>query len=177
MSILSRLDDTWRTLRGRASQRESAMYDELVTLRRKVGHLELELKKAGDKVAIQRSRLDQLEALSPAASANGLEKMFQDLAAATSQLRMQASLMTRGREISGRSVMALANQLIEVLENHGLEPIGVTGEKVAFDPVTCQALSADASFQAGAIVTIKFVGYRYNGRVLRRALVDAIPSE
>jgi len=85
--------------------------------------------------------------------------------------------MAVGREISGRSVMALANQMIAVLENHGLEPIGVTGEQVAFDPATCQALSAETAFQAGAIVTIRYVGYRYNGRVLRRALVDAPPSE
>lgn len=177
MSIVFRLGDAWRALMGRPSQRESAMHDELVSLRRRLSHLERELKEARDTAAIQRSRLDQLETVSSAASGNSLERLFEGLAAATSQLRMQGSLMAVGHEISGRSIMALANQVIAVLENHGLEPIGVTGEQVAFDPTMCQALSAETEFQAGAAVTIKFIGYRYNGRVLRRALVDATPLE
>lgn len=177
MSIVNGLGDAWRALMGRPSQRESTMRDELVSLRLRIGHLERELKEARDTMAIQRSMLDQLGSASAAASGNSTERLFEDLAAATSQLRVQGSLMAVGREISAQSIMALANQVIAVLERHGLEPIGVTGEQVAFDPATCQALSAETAFRAGSTVTIKLIGYRYNGRVLRRALVDAAPSE
>lgn len=173
MSMVNRLGDAWRALLGRPSLRESAAADEVLTLTRRLGSMDLELKEARETVAVQRLRLDRLESVCSAETGNSLERALEDLAAPVSQLRMQASLMGRGRDVSGRSVMALASQIVQTLENHGLEAIGVTGEEVAFDPATCQPLSAGVTFAPGQAVDIKFIGYRYNGRVLRRALVDS----
>ena len=177
MSTVNRLTDAWRALLGKPSKRESAMKEEMLTLRRRLEAMDLELKEAGETVAVQRLRLHKLDSTPSADADNLLEGVFGDVAAPLSQLRMQASLMAQGRDVSARSVMALASQVVETLEDHGLEPIGVTGEEAAFDPATCQGLKAGATFAPGHAITIKFVGYRYNGRVLRRALVDSVPVE
>lgn len=173
MSMMNRLGDAWRALLGRRSPREFAATDEASALKRRLGSIEMELNEARETAAVQRLRLEQLESVCSADAGNSLEQLFADLAAPVSQLRMQASLMARGREVSGRSVMALASQVAETLENHGLEPIGVTGEELAFDPAICQPLNAGVTFGPGHAVLIKFIGYRYNGRILRRALVDS----
>jgi molecular chaperone GrpE (heat shock protein) len=70
--------------------------------------------------------------------------------------------------------MALARQLTEAIEMAGLEPIAEFGKEVSFDPHMYEPLAADRSFSAGESVVVRFVGYRYKGRILRKALVERL---
>lgn len=172
MDIGKRLADSWAVLTGKPSSSEMALQQEVVSLKRRLGEIALELQDAVDKVAAQRSALEDRD---PEASNQGndrLADLLARLAAPLSQLRMQASLMDAGKEISGRSVMALAGQIVELVEIAGLDPIGVNGDTIAFDPRTCEPLVSGTSFTPGTEVTVRIIGYAYRGEVIRKALVD-----
>lgn len=174
MSILKRFTDAWSALLGKPTSRELSAQQEIVSLRRERGRLDLELGEALETLAIQRSRLEQMEAdCSNNPHDDRLGALFHNLATPLSQLRMQEALMSAGKEISGRSVMALAGQVASLVENAGLEPMGANGQEIPFDPSTCEPLAADASVEAGTTVVITFIGYRHGGRIVRKALVKA----
>ena len=88
-----------------------------------------------------------------------------------SQLRMQHFLMEAGKDIPSRNIMVLVKQLAEVVEKAGLEPISRSGEEILFDTRIAEPLAADTAFAEGEVVVTKFNGYRYRGRIIRKALV------
>lgn len=169
-----RFEDLWRALTGKPTRGEAAALEEIAELRSRVDRLTQETRELRELTAIQRSRIDQLEAARVAAPPDRLEALFESVAAHLSQLRLQGHLMERGREITGRSVMALASHVIEAIESLGLEPIGTPGEEIPFDPATCRPINAGASFQPGQLVAVKFVGYRCKNNIVHKALVDAV---
>lgn len=101
-----------------------------------------------------------------------LEALFTDLAAPLSQLRLQATLLDAGTAVAAADVMALARRCIAIIERAGLEPIGMTGEVMPFDPETAQPLGEGAPIAPGDTVRIRIAGYRYHRRVLRKAFVE-----
>lgn len=169
-----RFEDLWRALTGKPTRGEATALEEIGELRTRVHRLVQETNELRELTAIQRSRIDQLEAARVATPPDRLEALFDSVAAHLSQLRLQGHLMERGREISGRSVMALASHVVEAIENLGLERIGTPGEEIPFDPTTCRPINAGVSFESGQLVVVKFVGYRYNGNIVHKALVDAV---
>jgi molecular chaperone GrpE (heat shock protein) len=169
-----RFQDLWRALTGKPTRGEATALEEIAELRSSVDRLVQETHELRELTAIQRSRIDQLEAARVAAPPDRLEALFESVAAHLSQLRLQGHLMEGGREISGRSVMALASHIVEAIENLGLEPMGTPGEQVPFDPATCRPINAGASFQSGQLVVVKFVGYKHKGNIVHKALVDAV---
>jgi molecular chaperone GrpE (heat shock protein) len=100
-----------------------------------------------------------------------LEELFERQAAPLSQLRMQAGLMENGQDVDAQDVMALGRKLANAIEEAGLEPIGSPGGTLEFDPDLARPLGAGPDMQRGDPVVVKFVGYRYAGRVIRKALV------
>jgi molecular chaperone GrpE (heat shock protein) len=173
MTISERIINTWAALRGHPTFNEIALQKQIVTLKRQISEQQLELQEAANTVNAQRSKLEELSAQQRETGSNGLGDLYRALAAPLSQIRLQASLLDSGKEISGRSVMALAAQLADLLEQTGLEPIGCVGQTTTFDPQQCEPMITGKSFQPGSDVTVKFVGYRYEGHVVRKALVDA----
>ena len=167
-----RLADSWAVLTGRPSSGEIALQEEVVTLKRRLGELGLELQDAINTVAAQRTALEERSREESGSDSDGLADLFAALAPPLSQLRMQASLLEAGKDISGRSVMALAVQLADILEQAGLDPIGTNGHPIAFDPRTCDPLVSGTSFTPGSEVTVRIIGYAYKGQVIRKALVD-----
>ncbi|MDQ7784595.1 MAG: hypothetical protein RDU20_17050 [Desulfomonilaceae bacterium] len=172
MNITERLLDLWAVVRGRPTSGEHSVHAQAASLRKEIGELGLELAEARERVAALRSRLDELTRTEHNKSTGALADLFSNVAAPLSQLRMQASLLESGREISGRSVMALAAQTADLLEAAGLEPIGATGEAIPFDPRTCEPMASGRSFPLGTTVSVRFIGYAYQGTVVRKAIVD-----
>lgn len=172
MKIPERIGQAWRVLLGKPTISEMDAQQEIVSLRRQLGEAALELHESAQMLTFQKSRLDDLQSATHCCETDPLEKRVEDLAAPLSQLRMQGSLLQSGKDISGRSVMALASKLADLLEEAVLEPIGTTGQEVDYDPQFCEQLSAAAGLADGETVTVKFVGYRYKGRLIRKALVD-----
>jgi molecular chaperone GrpE (heat shock protein) len=172
MNIKERLSDVWSAVRGKPTTGEHAVQAHVVSLRKELGELGLELAEVRDLQAAQRSRLEEIARNEKNQPTDALADLFGSLAAPLSQLRLQASLLESGKEISGRSVMALAAQLADLLESAGLEPIGATGHEIQFDPQTCEPMVSGRSFQPGGLVSVRFVGYVFEGTVVRKAIVD-----
>lgn len=172
MDLVERIADAWRVLLGRSTNGEILASDEIAALKSELASLGLELQEAKSTVRSQREMLDELEARSPIGAADPLEEIFVRAAGLLSQLRLQASLMAKENDVSARSVMALASELAAVLEQAGLEPIGDVGDRTPFDPIAAEPLSAGTALSSGTPVVIRFIGYRYKGEVLRKALVD-----
>jgi len=170
--MLDRLYDAWKVLWARPSSGESAAQEELLDLRRRMAEHSLELQDARSALAALRSRLEGLEKETRVNGDNPLHELFENIAAPVSQLRMQRHMLDSGSSISGRSVMALAGQVVGFVEKVGLQPVGNTGEEIPYDPQTAEPLSRDSFPTRGEAVIVRFVGYRYQGKVLRKALVE-----
>lgn len=170
--VLDRLCEAWKVLWGRPSSGESASQEELLEARRRLAEKGLELQEAGAALAALRSRLENMEREARVKEEKPLDALLENLAAPLSQLRMQRHVLDSGSDISGRSVMALAVQVVGFVEKAGLEPVGNTGEEIPYDPLIAEPLSRDAFPTNGEAVIVRFVGYRYQGKVLRKALVE-----
>lgn len=172
MTVFDRFINAWLVFTGKPSAEARAAADELISLKSELARLRLDLREAHETVNALRERLQELESHTIRHSSDGMDGLFGTIAAPLSQLRLQDSLMEAGKEISSTSVMTLARHLMNAIETAGLEPIGSCGEEILFDPEQCGPLSADSSFSSGEPVVVRFVGYRYNGRVIRKALVE-----
>jgi molecular chaperone GrpE (heat shock protein) len=172
MKIRNRIANTWAGLLGRPSAEAQELRKEILSIRRELAAVRLELEDSRQALALHRRRIQEMESESRHQDDDATEALFEDLVSTVSQLRMQDALMESGREISGGSIMALARQVVAALEKAGLEPVGVFGREIPFDPQTCEPLASDAVFVPGETVVIRFIGYQYRNRILRKALVE-----
>jgi molecular chaperone GrpE len=172
VTFFSRVGDVWRVIVGKPTRGMLESQNDLVGAKSRSAALEMELREAKDTLETQRRRIEELEVNHQLNSSDHIETLLREAAAPLSQLRMQASLMDSGKEIAAAGVMVLASRLSDVLENVGMEPIGSTGDQIPYDSTMCEALSADSSFAEQEPVMVRFIGYRYKGVLLRKALVE-----
>lgn len=175
MNLVERIADACRVLLGKPSQGETLAAEEIASLKRTVANTSLELQEARSAMTSFRGMVEEMEGR--AGATDPLEEIFTRVAGPLSQLRLQDALIGAGKEISGKSVMVLASEVAGILEGAGLEPIGSVGEATDFDPSLDEPLAAGLALSPGAPVVVRFIGYRYKGEVLRKALVEAIPGE
>lgn len=172
MQALDRLLDAWMALLGKPGRELTEAQSQIVALKREVAQLTLDLRQVMETVAAKEERIEELQAIDLDRSDDALGRLLADLAAPLSQLRMQESLISSGKEISGLSVMKLAQQLAGLIERAGLEPIGETGGIIPFDNRCCEPLGAASDLEPGQNVTVRFVGYRRKDMIVRKALVE-----
>jgi molecular chaperone GrpE (heat shock protein) len=172
MRIVNRLSDAWAALMGRPTSEVRDIRDEMVSINRELAEVRLDLADARQALSSCRRAIEEADSGQIHALNDPLENLFVDLASFLSQLKMLAALMDSGHEIAGNSAMALARQLVEALEKAGMEPIAAFGKEIPFDARTCEALSAGVSFLPEEPVVVRFVGYRYKGRIIRKAMVE-----
>lgn len=172
MRVRDRFSAAWSAFLGRPSREIVKAQEELVSMRRELADVRLDLRGARETLTDLRSRLEELESgHDDYAPDDRFQELLEDLAAPLSQLGMQHSLMEAGKDIAARNIMVLVKQLAEIAEKAGLEPISRAGEEILFDTRIAEPLAADTAFSEGEIVVTKFNGYRYRGRIVRKALV------
>jgi molecular chaperone GrpE (heat shock protein) len=176
MNLVQRLSHAWRALMSPSLPPDEREDELTVTLRRDLATTRLELQEVQEALAAARAQITALEKAQTTQIREGiesaLEKVFTPLAAPLSQLQMQAALLEAGTAVAATDVMTLARQFATMVERAGLEPISVTGETIAFDPEIAQPLGGGSQIETGDMVRVRFIGYRYHGRVLRKALVE-----
>ncbi|MCP4538603.1 MAG: hypothetical protein GY832_15830 [Chloroflexi bacterium] len=124
------------------------------------------------KVELERQRSGSSAHVSEAIQAQ-VEQMLSDVATPVAQLLTQAHLLeVEGRPVQAKDVLAVAKRLVRTLEDNGLTLEGRVGESVPFDPDHHEPLSTDVSLRAGRMVTVRFVGVAYRGKLLRKAGVE-----
>lgn len=175
MSWWQRVVTAWQALKGKIPSAPVAE-EERLELRRQLAEERLRLQETqkqlshckAELASVQRTQAEQVRER----TATHLEALFRQLAAPLAQLKLQQALAANGKELAARDVLILAQQFANAVEAAGLEPIGGVGERCAFDPEWAQALAPGVSLQAGEQVVVRFVGYRFQGQVLRKALVE-----
>lgn len=174
MKRTGRLAAAWRALCGVTAP--PVEEEELLKLQSELAGVRLDLEETRRAIAMERDRTQSLEKGRVAAVEESvdarLDRLFTDLAAPLSQLRTQAHLLDTGTPVAATDVVAVAQQFARAVEEAGLTPFGEPGESAAFDPETMQPLRSDQPLTAGEAATVRFAGYRYAGRVLRKALVE-----
>jgi molecular chaperone GrpE (heat shock protein) len=124
------------------------------------------------KQEIERLRFQQETQVKETSQAR-FEALFTDLASAVPQILTQADLLeNRGKDVQARDVLVVARRIVRALERHGLELEGQAGQQVIFDPLRHQPLDASSQPQSGQTVTIRFAGVSYQGKILKKALIE-----
>jgi molecular chaperone GrpE (heat shock protein) len=103
-----------------------------------------------------------------------IEELLVDVAAPVTQLITQAHLVSEGKALQVRDVLAVTRRLIHTLEDHGLTTEGDVGQTVPFDPNHHQLLRHDREVKPQEPVIVQFVGVAYRGKLLRRVSVKGV---
>jgi transcriptional regulator with XRE-family HTH domain len=86
-----------------------------------------------------------------------------------------AALAQKNPQLEATKLLPLVKPLVDLLKNWGVEPLGLIGEKVAYDPVYHELL--EGSVTPGDLVFIRYVGYTQNSNLLYRAKVSPVKLE
>jgi len=173
-SFTSRLCQAWDLLLGRAGRKTLIENEAALSAESESAGLRLDLEEAKRQADALRRQADAERTSRSEAVSQAVEKqlrgLFIEAAVLMGQLALQARLMEQGKPVKAEDVMALAQGLCRVLENHGMEKVGEPEESVTFDPNIHQPMSGQI-FQAGEQVRVRVPGYRVAGKNLRKALV------
>ncbi len=136
--------------------------------------LRLELAERDRQISQLKSDMERQRCEAESRQQAELTRLLTDLAAPLTQLRTQAHLLeAEGRPVSARDVLTVARRLTRNLEDYGLQLEDTVGAQTAFDPNLHEALSGAAALQPGQAVIVRFSRVSLNGRILRKAGVEA----
>jgi molecular chaperone GrpE (heat shock protein) len=131
---------------------------------------EQRIKQLSQEIERLRERQDQMIAETAAAR---LEALYGELAGPASQVLTQADLLeNQGKPVQARDVLAVARRMLRALERHGLVFDGQAGAQVAFDPSRHTPMNNGPVLQPGQMVTMRFAGVLYGGKILYKAVVE-----
>jgi len=104
-----------------------------------------------------------------------IERLISEVATPVSQLITQAHLIEKeNKTVQVKDVLCVARSFIRALETNGLKFEGSVGENVIFNPNLHEALSGSDSFSDNQQVKIRFVGIKYEGKIVRKARTQPI---
>ncbi len=95
---------------------------------------------------------------------------FQQLESFLTYWPVAADRVERVGDLAAAQLLPLVKPIDRLLASWQIEPIGRVGEVLAFDPQQHQAM--EGIIGAGALVRIRYPGYRQADRLLRRAQVE-----
>ncbi|HMD88671.1 MAG TPA: nucleotide exchange factor GrpE [Anaerolineaceae bacterium] len=153
--------------------------DNLLSLQNEIKALQLdshdrELKIEQLNQELERLRLNQKDLLSENARAT-VETLYSNLAPIIVQLVTQNYLSKeQNKAIQPKDILLITERLIRTLEQNGLKLLEQPGQQVRFDPNVHLPISAASSFLSGQLVIVRFIGISYQGKILRKAVVEAI---
>ena len=102
-----------------------------------------------------------------------LERFINDASGPAVQLLAQAYLLEKEHKpVQISDLLAVSRRLLGALERIGLEYEGQVGQRVPFDPERHALLDASDSLYPGEQAEIRFVGVRYRGKIIRKAILD-----
>lgn len=80
----------------------------------------------------------------------------------------------QGTELPAAKLLPLVKPIDRLLASWGIESIGQVGETLAFDP---QQHQSDGFIDPGALVRVRYPGYRQVDRLLTRAQVEIVKKD
>lgn len=98
--------------------------------------------------------------------------LFRQISPLAIQLPTLRMALQDGADLSARDILAQLRPFEEALDSLGFEPIGDAGEELPYDPHLHKLVGRGArSAGADALVRVRYVGYTYQGEVVRKAEV------
>ena len=88
---------------------------------------------------------------------------------------MQARHVEKG-DLNPADLLQVALSFRKILEKRGMEQIGTAGEEQPYDPALHQMLDG-TNLRPGVAVLIRFAGFRFNGKIIAKALAGAVSEE
>lgn len=156
--------------------------ERVVDLEREAQSLRLDLAEQARSAARLKEELERLRSGSSAHVSEAVqaqvERLLSDVATPVVQLLTQTHLLeVEDKPVQAKDVLALVKRLVRTLEDNGLTLMGSVGATAPFDPNHHEPLSSSVSLEPGDRATLRFVGVAYQGRLLRKAGVEAAKVE
>jgi molecular chaperone GrpE (heat shock protein) len=146
------------------------------TVNARLATLEMALRERDQRIAAMQKEYTTLEATAKRATADAgqeqLAELFKKLAGPLANLSVLATLAEAGQSVDAADVLNLFRSVEKQMKVAGLEQVSAAGERVAFDVAVHQRMSG-GMVSAGSPVVVRMPGYRYQGKVLLKALVTA----
>ena len=161
--ILQRLFNALKWGAGTGNDRDTAgLHIELAQRNEEIARLRKEY-------TLQR---EQSRAQSLRAAGEAVEGIVRQCA---SPLAVFSAMQARHREhgdLNPSDLFQVASSFQNILTERGLEQIGTVGEQQPYDPALHQILDGTTP-QVGKLVQIRFVGFRFNGKLIAKAQAGA----
>ncbi|ACF46349.1 hypothetical protein Paes_1324 [Prosthecochloris aestuarii DSM 271] len=162
--ILQRLFNVLKGGAGAENDRDTAgLHIELAQRNEEIARLRKEY-------ALQR---EQSRAQCLRAEGDAIEGIVRQCAA---PLAAFSAMQARHREhgdLNPSDLFQVASSFQNILAERGLEQISVVGEQQPYDPAFHQMLDGTTP-QVGELVQIRFVGFRFNGKLIAKAQAGAV---
>jgi len=154
--------------------------DDLLTLESEAQSLRLNMEEKNRKIANLRGEIERLregeEARITQAVRGQVEELITDAASPIVQLLTQGRLLETGKDIQVKDVLFVAQRLLRLLEDMGLEIYSGAGETLEYNPSLHEPFGG-ATITLGKRVVVVFPGIRYSGKVVRKAAVSELSGE
>lgn len=146
------------------------------TVNARLATLEMDLRERDQRIAAMQKEYATLEAQAKRAATDAGEEhlgtLFKKIAPQMANLATLAALAETGQPLEVGDVLNLFRSVEKQLKAAGLEQVSAAGERVPFDVAVHQRMSG-GMVSAGSPVVVRMPGYRYQGKVLLKAMVTA----
>ncbi len=159
--------------------REDASEDPLLALERdaqcmRLAVAQLEEALRSVKAALGRQREEEEGRIAAALEAV-VRGLAEEVAAPLAHLGMQRYLIqAEGTSLRAQDVLAVADQILRVFEDRGVELHGAVGAPAAFDPDRHEPIGEAGGVAPGHAVVVRVPGVWFRGTVLRKAGVERV---
>lgn len=152
--------------------------DEVLSLRRDLQSLRLELEERDRELRILREELQRTrtreEERARGVMESRLESLLTDIATPASHLFTQIYLFEKKQKtVEVRDVVSVSRRMLRALMDHGLEVQGEPGREELYDPGRHEPIAHEV-ISSGERVVVRFPGFAYKGRVIRKAGVQRL---
>ena len=140
-----------------------------------LANLEMDIADRDKTIAVLKKEYDllknQAEADASMVADEALKDMVKKLAPLLSQVVTMRAVEQSGIEIKSKDLLKLFEKVEKAVCECGVEQIGSVGEEILFDVKIHQRLSG-GSIRDGDNVKVRFAGYKFNGAIVKKAMVS-----
>lgn len=107
-----------------------------------------------------------------AATSRYQSQILKEAAGPVSQLITQSYLLDAGKTVAAKDILAVANRLVAIFRNAGLQVDQSVGTETVYNPAHHTPLSSQVVISPGDVVIIRFPAVLQDEVIIRKALVQ-----
>ena len=173
---LKKVFSVFRKERPEVPEKETVEQEKILALESKISSLQLNLEENESVIMNMKqdyARLKKdMEDKSKEAVSENLEKLFYAISRPLGQFYAMKSFVESGKSLDINELFKTIDILLEKLEDFSLMKIGGTDRSTGYNSKFHQAIDA-GSYRDGQEVKIKVIGFAFENKILRRAMVTS----